>query len=200
MPGSKNTIAVLVLSGILFAPWAWAQDDLSPPTDVVLSFKETRAGQQEKCGGGSLVDAVNCVTLMIEGAGEDGQIHSLAQLGLTLNPVIRPKDNFKTVTVYVRAEGGSPSVSPYFENQAEVEAGTESDARLVRERLKRWSLNLNSQQIQELRTTGKTQVPISRPFEGLKVLSLENPPAILTLILPTRIAKTAEGAKEGEAY
>lgn len=182
------------------ASLAYAQEDLSPPTDVVLAFKEVRPGEETQCSGGSILAAVDCVAIRIEGAGEDGMIHSLAELGLTLTPVLRPRDNFAVVNVFVRVDGGDPNLTGNFENPAQIEADAASDTHLVKERLKRWRTQLDQTKIDELLETGQTEVPISRPFEGLKILGLENPPAMLTLIMPVRVAKRAEGAKEDQAY
>ena len=177
-----------------------AQEDLSPPTNVSLKYEETRVIEEVKCESGSILAAVDCVAIRIENSGGTGEITSVAALGLTLSPVLRPENNFSVVNVYVRTAGGPPVLTQDFADQPGAEAKADSDTRLLKERLKRWSARLDEDQIEELLTEGQTEVEIARPFKGLKILELENPPAILTLIMPVRVAQKAEGAKEGETY
>ncbi|MCH7806660.1 MAG: hypothetical protein IH995_05900 [Proteobacteria bacterium] len=177
-----------------------AEEDLSPPTGVSLKYEETRPGEKTVCSGGGLLGAMNCVTARIEGAGADGKITSTAALSLTLTPVLRAEGNRREVKVYVRVDVGSPSISTNFENQQQVEADVNSDARLVKERLKRWNASLGAGQLDDLKTKGETQVRISRPFEGLKRLALENPPATLTLRMPPFEMDMKFLVKDGDGY
>lgn len=196
------TLSFLTLSNAL------AGDD-QLPTNVALGYEEVRPGEKQECGGGGILGAINCVTIRIEGAGADGNITSIATLSITLTPVLRAEGNRREVKVYVRVEMGRPSISDNFENQEQIEADVKSDTRLLKERLKRWSTRLGAGQLDDLKTKGETQVQIARsnpdpagrgPFEGLKVLVLENRPVILTVKLPPFKMDMKFLVKDGTSY
>ena len=186
-----------------------AEEDLSPPTGVSLKYEETRPGKKTTCSGGGIMGGLNCVTVIFAGAGEDGNITSTATLSVTLNPILRAEGNDREVKVYVRVDMGSPSISTNFENQEQVEADVNSDARLLKERLKRWSASLSPGQLDNLKIKGETQVQISRsnlyaagpvPFEGLKLLTLETSPVTLTLRMPPFEMDMKFLIKDGTSY
>jgi hypothetical protein len=178
----------------------FAEENLSPPTGVALSYEEIRPGEVTTCGGGGILGAINCVTKRIEGAGADGNITSTAALSVTLVPILRAEGNRREVKVYVRADLGSPSISDNFENQAQVEADVKSDARALKERLKRWNFRLRPSHLDDLKTKGETQVTISRPFEGLKRLGLKTSPVTLTVRMPPFEMDMKFLVKDGTSY
>ncbi|MCH8172259.1 MAG: hypothetical protein IIA70_03015 [Proteobacteria bacterium] len=178
-----------------------AQEDLSPPTNVSLKYEKIRPGEKTVCSGVGLLAAMDCVTIRMEGAGQDGNITSTAALSVTLTPVLRAEGTYREVKVYVRVEAGSPSISTNFENQQQVEADVNSDARLVNERLKRWNKSLTYGQLYELKTKGETQVKISNTFWSvLKLLKPENPPVTLTLRMPPFEMDMKFLVKDGDGY
>lgn len=179
----RIVLAASLVTVFSWAPSIEAREDPSPPTGVSLTYSETRPTEKTTCSGGGLLGAMNCVTERIEGAGEGGEISATAALSLELIPVLRAEDNSTNMKVHVRVDAGSPSITGEFQDQKQVESDVDADARLVKERLKRWSKTLLPGQLDELRTKGETQIAISRPFEGLKRLGLENPPATLTVVM-----------------
>lgn len=184
MPGflARMLLPTIAIVFLTFSH-AFAEDDQAT-TNVALDYEVVRSGEKQECGGGGILAAINCVTIRMEGAGADGNITSTAGLSITLTPVLRAEGNRREVKVYVRADVGSPSISDNFENQAAVEADVNSDARALKERLKRWNFRLRPSHLDDLETKGETQITVTRPFEGLKRLELVTSPVTLTLRLP----------------
>ena len=179
-----------------------AEEDQSPPTEVSLKYSETRQAEQPQCkSGGGFLGVLDCVAVRIEGAGASGNITSTAALALTLVPILRAEGNRREVKVYVRMDGGRPSISRNFENQQQVEDEVNGDARRVRERLKRWSTQLRAGQLDDLKTKGETQVTIPSSFWSvLKRLELENPPVTMTVRLPPFEVNMKFLVKDGASY
>lgn len=165
---------------------AWAQDHEFTPVDALLRYAESeqveeQAAPQSTCsGGGSLAAAMDCVAETIESGGEEGggtTVHEVetgaVSASFTLTPVLLPIPDGELFEVRFRTAGGSVSVGGEIDN--DTRSAADSDARLVRERLRRYRVNLDETQVARLRAGDSVDIAVETPFFGLQRLLLQAP-------------------------
>jgi len=195
----QNRILISLLAAFtqVWATTLSAQQQSFEPVSAVLKYAETELvetapAQTTSCGGGGLLGAMDCVAERIENAGtesgggsgpqfteiEKGSVSSTYQL----TPVLLPVPNSDLFQVRFRVAGGNLTTAG--EIGPEVRADAENDNRLIRERLRRFRVDLYDDQVEKLRAGDTLDVPVEAPFFQLQRLEIQHP-VVASVYLPS---------------
>lgn len=191
----QGLVAVLVVA---HTTPATAEADPASPVEATLRYSEAEETEEVKCKSGSLLAAVDCVAVRIEGSPEGAGGMSTATLTLALEPSLTVLEDGAFIASIKGSRRdafgfGGGFLAILGNMKPASKSAVQEETKELRNRLKHWKVSLNEQQIATLLDKGAVDVPVLRPFESLRMLALDNPPTVLTYVYdPTPVSDRPE--------
>lgn len=188
---------------VMLLPYDALAKSMSESVDVPLQYTETKEKEPHTCDGLGMIEKINCVAELIDGAGA-GTVTSTADLELNITPYmlspgferVEKIDNLsQDITVYLelRGKGGGllktneyekPSFSGEFDGDVKRQVNGESKS--VQTKLHKWKKRLKLSEIETLYRTGELSMQVIPPFSSLQKLKLKQAPVAVVVRVPLK--------------